>query len=62
MFSLISYTPATYGDEYVYPVWGEIIGWFMAITSMHWVITYALWYFLTRRGTLKEVCNVTMYA
>merc|ERR1712243_257544 len=47
MFSLISYTPATYGEDYTYPVWGEIIGWFMAITSMHWVVTYALWYFLT---------------
>lgn len=54
IFSLVSYTPATYGEDYFYPVWGEIIGWFMAITSMHWVITYAVWYFLTRRGTLKE--------
>ena len=35
----MSYSPAMYGD-YVYPWWGEMLGWFMAATS---IICIPIW-------------------
>ncbi|XP_033120075.1 sodium- and chloride-dependent creatine transporter 1-like [Anneissia japonica] len=54
VFSLVDYQHAKYGEDYYYPVWGEILGWFMALASMHWIITYAVYLFLTTRGSLSE--------
>ncbi|XP_071818255.1 sodium- and chloride-dependent GABA transporter 2-like isoform X1 [Apostichopus japonicus] len=54
LFSLIDYQPATYGEDYYYPVWGNIIGWILAIISMHWLPSYALYLFLITPGSLRE--------
>lgn len=54
LFSLIDYQPAMYGEDYYYPIWGEVIGWLMAIVSMQWIPTYAIYIFLTTPGTFKE--------
>ncbi|XP_071959803.1 sodium- and chloride-dependent GABA transporter 2-like [Antedon mediterranea] len=54
VFGLVDYQHARYGESYVYPVWGEILGWFMALASMHWVITYAVYLLLTTRGSFSE--------
>ncbi|KAI5625749.1 sodium- and chloride-dependent creatine transporter 1, partial [Silurus asotus] len=34
MFYLVNYKPLTYNNVYVYPWWGEMIGWCMALSSM----------------------------
>eukprot|EP00057_Strongylocentrotus_purpuratus_P031291 XP_784181.2 PREDICTED: sodium- and chloride-dependent GABA transporter 1 [Strongylocentrotus purpuratus] len=54
LFSLIDYQPAKYGEDYYYPVWGEIIGWMMAIVSMQWVPIYAIYIILTTPGSFKD--------
>ena len=33
MFSLIKYTRITY-EDYVYPPWGEALGWLITVASM----------------------------
>ena len=33
MFSLIKYTRITY-EDYVYPPWGEAVGWLITVASM----------------------------
>ncbi|CAB1336005.1 unnamed protein product, partial [Coregonus sp. 'balchen'] len=34
LFHLFNYKPLTYNNTYVYPWWGEVIGWCMALMSM----------------------------
>ncbi len=54
MYSLVKYDRFTY-KEYVYPWWGELIGWLMALSSILIIPIYAFYIILTRTGTLKEV-------
>lgn len=46
--------PVTYSDHYVYPWWGEMIGWGMALASITWIPTYAIYYLWNSSGTLLE--------
>ena len=34
MASAISYSPLTYEDGTAYPLWGEMLGWLLALSSM----------------------------
>eukprot|EP00057_Strongylocentrotus_purpuratus_P033103 XP_790132.3 PREDICTED: sodium- and chloride-dependent GABA transporter 2 [Strongylocentrotus purpuratus] len=58
LFSLIDYQPAKYGENYYYPIWGEILGWMMAIVSMQWIPVYAIYVFLTTPGTFMERLHI----
>jgi len=53
-YSLIKYEPFKYKD-YLYPWWGEMIGWFMALSSMLVIPIYAVYYLITTPGSLKKV-------
>ena len=55
IFYCISYSPVTYGHDYVYPGWAEILGLLMSFSSMIWVPGYAIYYVLTQPGTIIEV-------
>lgn len=55
VFYVISYEPVTYGTDYKYPKWAEIMGICMSLTSMLWIPAYAVYYILTQPGTLREV-------
>ena len=37
LFYFIKYTPITYGGDYHYPVWGEMLGFMISLSSMIWV-------------------------
>ncbi|KAK7896331.1 hypothetical protein WMY93_021656 [Mugilogobius chulae] len=53
-FSLIKYTPLKYNNEYVYPWWGYVIGWLLALSSMICIPLWMVYKLSTTQGTLKE--------
>ncbi|KAL4646298.1 sodium- and chloride-dependent creatine transporter 1-like [Arapaima gigas] len=54
LFHLINYTPLTYNKTYVYPWWGEMIGWCMALSSMLCIPISVFCKFLHADGSIKE--------
>nr|CAH0103165.1 unnamed protein product [Daphnia galeata] len=54
-FYVIQYIPVTYGENYQYPWWAEVIGIIISLSSMLWIPGYAAYYIITTPGTLREV-------
>ncbi|XP_070848096.1 sodium- and chloride-dependent GABA transporter 2-like [Chaetodon trifascialis] len=53
-FSLIKYTPLKYNNEYVYPWWGYVIGWLLALASMVCIPLWMVYKISTTQGTFRE--------
>nr|AME21430.1 GABA transporter 1 [Tetranychus cinnabarinus] len=53
IYSLMKYKPLTYMD-YVYPWWGQLIGWLLALSSMLCVPGYAIYIYWVTPGTTQE--------
>ncbi|XP_060758977.1 sodium- and chloride-dependent GABA transporter 2-like, partial [Neoarius graeffei] len=53
-FSLIKYTPLKYNKKYVYPWWGEALGWLMALSSMVCIPLWIVYKMGTAKGTVRE--------
>ncbi|XP_077565842.1 sodium- and chloride-dependent GABA transporter 2-like [Stigmatopora nigra] len=53
-FSLIKYTPLKYNNEYVYPWWGYVIGWLLALSSMVCIPLWMVYKISTCQGTFRE--------
>lgn len=45
---------------YVFPWWGEGVGWFLAISSMICVPVYAIYLYMVTPGTFSEVCTLAI--
>lgn len=52
--SIVKMETLTY-DDYTFPPWASLIGWGITMSSMLFVPAYAIYKFLTVRGTFKEV-------
>ncbi|XP_022909605.1 sodium- and chloride-dependent GABA transporter 1-like isoform X2 [Onthophagus taurus] len=48
----MAFQPLTYGKNYTYPKWSNVIGFILSFSSMVWVPIYALYYILTGPGTI----------
>lgn len=42
-------------DDYVFPHWANVVGWGVAMSSMMFVPGYAIYKFLSVKGTFKQV-------
>ena len=51
----MNYKPLSYNNAYVYPWWGEAIGWGLALSSMLCIPVSLLYKLLRAKGTLAEV-------
>uniref|UniRef100_W5NBF9 Transporter n=1 Tax=Lepisosteus oculatus TaxID=7918 RepID=W5NBF9_LEPOC len=54
LFHLLNYKPLTYNNVYVYPWWGEVIGWCMALSSMLCIPTSLVYKLFRAKGTFRE--------
>ncbi|GAA6073927.1 sodium- and chloride-dependent creatine transporter 1-like [Tachysurus ichikawai] len=54
VFQLVNYKPLTYNNVYVYPWWGEMIGWFMALSSMLCIPITVIYKLITAKGSFKK--------
>lgn len=55
LFSLIKYTPLTYNKKYVYPWWGDTLGWLLALSSMVCIPLWIVYKLSTIKGPLRQV-------
>lgn len=54
IYSLVKYEPLTYLN-YVYPWWGQLIGWILAMSSMLCIPGYAVYLYIVTPGNHEEV-------
>ncbi|XP_075014879.1 sodium- and chloride-dependent creatine transporter 1 isoform X1 [Calonectris borealis] len=54
VFHVVNYKPLTYNKTYVYPWWGEAIGWVLALSSMLCIPCTVLYKLLRCKGSLRE--------
>ncbi|XP_055929355.1 sodium- and chloride-dependent GABA transporter 1-like [Argiope bruennichi] len=53
LFSMVQYKPLDY-IGYVYPWWGQTIGWLLGLSSMLCIPSYAAYKYFTTEGTFRE--------
>uniref|UniRef100_A0A224Z886 Transporter n=1 Tax=Rhipicephalus zambeziensis TaxID=60191 RepID=A0A224Z886_9ACAR len=56
VFSLVQYRPLKYID-YVYPWWGQLVGWILALSTMLCIPGYAIYKFIVTPGDLRTRCK-----
>lgn len=54
-FALIKYSPLKYNNDYVYPWWGNGIGWILALSSMLCIPLWVAVKLYFTPGTMREV-------
>ncbi|KAJ8265220.1 hypothetical protein COCON_G00143190 [Conger conger] len=54
LFHVVNYRPLTYNSSYVYPCWGEALGWGLALSSMLCIPISVLYKLLRCKGSLRE--------
>uniref|UniRef100_A0A6I8NXC9 Transporter n=1 Tax=Ornithorhynchus anatinus TaxID=9258 RepID=A0A6I8NXC9_ORNAN len=55
VFSLAKYAPLTYNKKYLYPWWGDTLGWLLAVSSMVCIPAWAGYKLATTKGSSLRV-------
>lgn len=55
LFHVVNYQPLTYNTMYTYPLWGEALGWALALSSMLCIPLTVLYKLLRCKGPMREV-------
>ncbi|XP_072521205.1 sodium- and chloride-dependent GABA transporter ine isoform X1 [Salminus brasiliensis] len=58
--SIIQYTPARYGKSYTYPLWAEVLGWFISLISIIWIPLGAAHELFRNEGSLLQRLKVAL--
>ncbi|XP_018546933.2 sodium- and chloride-dependent GABA transporter 2 [Lates calcarifer] len=54
IFSIVKYSPLKFSNTYVYPLWANILGWFIATVSLSLIPLFALYKIMQGKGTLRQ--------
>ncbi|XP_061668103.1 sodium- and chloride-dependent creatine transporter 1-like isoform X2 [Syngnathoides biaculeatus] len=54
LFHVVNYKPLTYNNVYTYPLWGELFGWALALSSMLCIPLTVVYKLLRCKGSLRE--------
>ncbi|XP_072230715.1 sodium- and chloride-dependent GABA transporter 2-like [Leuresthes tenuis] len=54
IFSIVKYSPLKFSNAYVYPLWANILGWFIATVSLSLIPLFVLLKMMQGSGTLQE--------
>ncbi|XP_062874365.1 sodium- and chloride-dependent GABA transporter ine [Trichomycterus rosablanca] len=58
--SIIQYTPARYGKSYSYPLWAEVLGWFISLISIIWIPLGAIHEIWRNKGSFLQRLKVAL--
>ncbi|XP_068187486.1 sodium- and chloride-dependent betaine transporter-like isoform X2 [Antennarius striatus] len=54
IFSIIKYSPLKFSNTYIYPLWANILGWFIASVSLSLIPLFVLYKIIQGEGTLRQ--------
>ncbi|XP_061818494.1 sodium- and chloride-dependent GABA transporter 2-like [Nerophis lumbriciformis] len=54
LFSIIRYSPLKFSNSYVYPLWANILGWFLATVSLSLIPLFVVCKLVHGEGTLQQ--------
>ncbi|XP_071316824.1 sodium- and chloride-dependent GABA transporter 2-like [Trachinotus anak] len=54
IFSIVKYSPLKFSHSYVYPLWANILGWFIATVSLSLIPLFVLHKIMQGKGTLRQ--------
>uniref|UniRef100_A0A670JHR5 Sodium- and chloride-dependent creatine transporter 1-like n=1 Tax=Podarcis muralis TaxID=64176 RepID=A0A670JHR5_PODMU len=60
LFHVVNYQPLTYNKTYIYPWWGEAIGWALALSSMLCIPCTVAYKLLRSKGSFQQVSNQSL--
>uniref|UniRef100_A0AAZ1XY92 Transporter n=1 Tax=Oreochromis aureus TaxID=47969 RepID=A0AAZ1XY92_OREAU len=55
IFSIVRNSPLKFSSTYVYPLWANILGWFIATVSLSLIPLFLLYKIIQGKGTLRQV-------
>ncbi|KAL7390521.1 hypothetical protein ABVT39_022776 [Epinephelus coioides] len=54
IFSIVKYSPLKFSNTYVYPLWANILGWFIATVSLSLIPLFVIYKMMHGKGTLRQ--------
>ncbi|XP_078480175.1 sodium- and chloride-dependent betaine transporter-like, partial [Lampetra planeri] len=54
IFSIVKYSPLKFNNSYVYPLWANIFGWFVASVSLCLIPLFVFYKIIQGKGTLRQ--------